>query len=114
MIAVDEDGYAQKYYKGDCGSVSINQNELGGKHLIHNHPKVKWKNSEGTDFENPALNNSTGVTAVSRNVLAPPSSGTKIIKAYENRRSGVYQWKKTQHFKKNRICISHIKHKSKK
>lgn len=100
-IAVDENGYAQKYYKGDRGSVSINPNELGGKHLIHNHPKGGWGNFSGADLENAALSNSTGVTAVSRNVLAPHGSGTQIIKAYENRRAGVYQWKKTQHFKKN-------------
>lgn len=27
-IAVDEDGYAQKYYKGDCGNVCINAKNI--------------------------------------------------------------------------------------
>lgn len=100
-IAVDENGYAQKYYKGNRGSVLFNQTELEGRHLVHNHTRGGWGNFSGTDLETAALSNSTGVTAVSRNILAPPGSGAQTIKAYEKRRAGVYQWKKTQHFKKN-------------
>ena len=100
-VAVDERGYTRGYYKGNKGSVSMDPSELIGMHLVHNHPSEGWGNFSGADLESTALDKSTGITAVSRNVKTPSGSSKLMAKVYHNRRAGTYQFRKTQHFNRH-------------
>ena len=64
-ITVDKDGFVSVYKHGNKGSVGWTDNELAGKHVIHNHPEFGYSAFSKADLITTASTGATGITATS-------------------------------------------------